>query len=140
MRHPRLSQWSMLVLLAASLSLVHPARAADDDQKAVARAAAQFYTALNAMFTGDLTAMTAVWSHADDVTFMGPGGGFQVGWEQVSAIWKAQAAMKLGGTVKPDGMHITVGDDLAIASNFEKGENTNVNATSMAKPSRSRSG
>ena len=31
---------------------------------------------LNLMFAGDLGPMKDVWSHADDVTYMGPDGGF----------------------------------------------------------------
>ena len=61
----------------------------------IAGAAARFYAALNAMFEGDLAPMVEVWSHADDVTYMGPDGGFQVGWKQVLADWEKQAAMNL---------------------------------------------
>lgn len=112
------------VLLLALLGLVqaHTAVASDDD-KAVREAAGQFYVALNAMFTGDVGPMKRVWSHADDVTYMGPGGGFRSGWAQVLADWEAQAAMKLGGEVKPGDMRITVGRDLAVVSNYEIGEN-----------------
>lgn len=67
--------------------------------------------------------MKKVWSHADDVTYMGPGGGFRIGWDQVLAEWKTQAAMKLGGEVKPKDVRITVGRDLAVVSNYEIGEN-----------------
>jgi ketosteroid isomerase-like protein len=91
----------------------------------VAAAAAGFYTALNALFEGDLGPMVEVWSHADDVTYMGPDGGFQVGWKDVHAEWEKQAAMKLGGHVEPDGMRITVGHDLAVTHNYEKGANIN---------------
>ncbi|HSA86728.1 MAG TPA: nuclear transport factor 2 family protein [Nitrospira sp.] len=87
--------------------------------------AAGFYTALNALFEGDLAPMVEVWSHADDVTYMGPDGGFQVGWKEVLDEWKKQAAMKLGGHVKPDGMRIAEGHDLAVTHNYEKGENIN---------------
>ena len=69
--------------------------------------------------------MKEVWSHADDVTYMGPGGGFQLGWSQVLESWEAQAAMKLGGKVMPEQMRITVGRDIAITNNYEKGENIN---------------
>jgi hypothetical protein len=50
-----------------------------DDAKAVKDAAAAFYAALDALFIGDATPMREVWSHADDVTYMGPDGGFDVG-------------------------------------------------------------
>ena len=55
---------------------------------------------------------------------MGPGGGFQVGWHRVRANWEKQAAMRLGGEVRPGEMTITVGRDVAVAHNYERGENT----------------
>ncbi len=109
----------LLVFMMAGTGL---ARASEGD-KAVLAAAGQFYDALNAMFTGDLTPMKAVWSHADDVTYMGPGGGFQKGWAEVLASWEEQAAMKLGGKVTPRGMELTVGPDIAVTHNYEIGEN-----------------
>jgi ketosteroid isomerase-like protein len=112
-------------MLFTLVGLIHAetAVASDDDNKAVREVAGQFYFALNAMFTGDLEPIKKVWSHADDVTYMGPSGGFRVGWAQVLADWDAQAAMKLGGEVKPKDMRITVGRDLAVVSNYEVGEN-----------------
>jgi len=52
-------------------------------EKEVRMAAEQLYAALNSMFEGDLDPMIEVWSHADDVTYMGPSGGILVGWEEV---------------------------------------------------------
>jgi ketosteroid isomerase-like protein len=91
----------------------------------IAHAAARFYEALNALFEGELGPMVEVWSHADDVTYMGPDGGFQVGWKDVLADWEKQAAMKLGGRVWPEGMRVAVGQALAVTHNYEKGENIN---------------
>jgi len=99
--------------------------ASDAEKKAVRKSVEQFYAALNAMFMGDLGAMKEVWSHAEDVTYMGPGGGFRIGWDQILADWETQAAMKLGGEVKPENMHITVGQELGVVQNYEKGENIN---------------
>lgn len=96
------------------------------DKKEVLAANDQFYTALNALFTGELTPMKAIWSHANDVTYMGPVGGFQVGWDAVSKDWEAQAAMKLGGTLAASEMRATVGRDLAVVSGIENGEGLNV--------------
>ena len=123
----RLAVWVSLFLFACGsvASASASPKAAAGDEKAVRAAAAQFYAALNRMFTGDLGPMTEVWSHADDVTYMGPGGGFQVGWPKVLENWKAQAAMKLGGSVEPADMRVTVGRDIAVTSNYENGENTN---------------
>jgi ketosteroid isomerase-like protein len=102
------------------------------DNDEIAAAAAGFYTALNALFEGDVAPMTEVWSHADDVTYMGPDGGFQVGWKEVLVEWEKQAAMKLGGHVEPDGMRVTGGRDLAVTHNYEKGANINTGDTSGA--------
>ena len=93
----------------------------------VQEAFAQFYIALNQMFTGDLTAMKDVWSHADDVTYIGPDGTVQVVYDKVLKAFEKQAAMKLGGSVKPSNIHVIIGKDLAIMQNFEEGKNLKAN-------------
>jgi uncharacterized protein (TIGR02246 family) len=102
---------------------------AASDEQAVREAAARFYDALNAMFGGDATPMAAVWSHADDVIYMGPDGGFRIGWAEVFANWQAQAAIKLGGEVKPDGMRVTLGQDLAATHSLVRGHNLDAHGT-----------
>jgi ketosteroid isomerase-like protein len=124
-------------VLAAMLALSVVAvsgrvQAANNDAMAVKQAAMSFYSALNTMFTGDAEPMKQVWSHANDVTYMGPTGGFQVGWAQVLPQWESQAALKLGGKVEPADMRITVGNYLAVVQNWEKGENTNVGGKTQA--------
>jgi ketosteroid isomerase-like protein len=103
----------------------HMSRTPSNDERAVARAADGFYKALNQMFTGDLTPMKQVWSHENDVTYMGPGGGFQTGWLAVRAEFQKQADMRLGGKVGPTDMVITAGATIAIVNDYERGENTN---------------
>ncbi len=110
-------------LCAAFLFSTTPARATEDHTAAVRAASNQFYTALNKLFTGDMAPMEAVWSHRKDVTFMGPGGGFRVGWDAVRKDLASQAAMKLGGSIKPAQVKITAGSDLATVSNMEVGSN-----------------
>ena len=123
MRNPVTIGLTILALTVAGQLAPDPAHAQDANEKAVVEAANKFYVALNAMFTGDLTRMTEIWSHSEDVTYMGPGGGFQVGWAQVLSAWEEQAKMKLGGVVRPEGMRVTLGRDLAVTHNFERGEN-----------------
>jgi ketosteroid isomerase-like protein len=94
-----------------------------DEAKAVEYASAQFYKSLNSMFTGDAGPMQEVWSHADDVTYLGPDGSFKQGWNEVRQAWEAQAALKLGGQVEPRETHITVGNDLAFTQCVEQGSN-----------------
>jgi ketosteroid isomerase-like protein len=121
---PRITFGTLLSALAAVIVFgVGTAVGADGEEKAVREAAAQFYSALNVMFTGELEPMKQVWSHADDVTYMGPGGGFRVGWSEVLKDWEKQAAMKLGGKVEAVDIRVMVGHDLAITQNYEKGEN-----------------
>jgi uncharacterized protein (TIGR02246 family) len=102
---------------------------ADSDEQVVREAAARFYDALNAMFGGDAAPMAAVWSHADDVIYMGPDGGFRSGWAEVLAAWQAQAAMKLGGEVKPDGLRVTLGRDIAATHSLVRGHNFDAHGT-----------
>ena len=96
---------------------------AAEEEEAVSEANTQFYSALNAMFTGDVNPMEEVWSHADDVTYMGPTGGIQVGWDQVLAYWQRQASRKLGGEVRPETLQINAGPDIAVVCGYEEGEN-----------------
>jgi ketosteroid isomerase-like protein len=100
-----------------------PPPAPPNEEPAVRAAVDQFYAALNAMFAGEVDPMIAVWSHADDTTYMGPMDGFQVGWPAIRAVWQAQAAAKLGGKVSPENMRFTIGTDLALTHNYEVGEN-----------------
>ena len=94
---------------------------------AVRQAADAFYEALNAMFKGDIAPMKDVWSHNDDVVYMGPGGSIKVGWDSVFKDWESQAARKLGGKVMPKDVHFTVGEHIAVMYAIESGENTNIN-------------
>mgnify|MGYP002624807905 CR=1 FL=1 len=114
----------LLVLMAmATPALANPRGASPDDVRAVEQASARFYEALNALFTGDAAPMGEVWSHADDVTYMGPAGGFQVGWSEVRGIWRSQADLKRGGKVEPADVHVAVGQDLAVVQCTEVGQN-----------------
>lgn len=99
------------------------------DEQAVRRAAAQFYEALNSIFRGDAGPMAAVWSHADDVAYMGPDGGIRIGWAEVSAAWQAQAAANLKGQIEPDDLRVTVGRDLAATHGYVRGHNFDARGT-----------
>jgi len=116
--------FGVIVLIAVALVSARTILGSDDDKKGVNEAVKRFYVALNAMFTGNLDPMQRIWSHADDVTYMGPAGGYRTGWDQVISDWEAQAAMKLGGRVTPKNMRITLGRDLAVVSKYEIGENS----------------
>lgn len=86
-------------------------------------AAAQeaFYDALDAVFRGDPAPMQAIWSHADDVTQMGPMGDLVVGWGPIEAGWVAQSKVVEGGTVRPHDVHLFASGDLGAAVGLERG-------------------
>jgi ketosteroid isomerase-like protein len=123
---------SYVLVLSAALCFMATACFADDkfsqanETQAVEQANAEFYASLNSLFTGDYQPMENIWSHADDVVYMGPAGGFQIGWEAVRANWQAQAARKLGGKVEPAETRYIVGDELAFSVCYERGENLSV--------------
>lgn len=93
------------------------------DKQELLAANAQFYAALNALFKGEVAAMEQVWSHAEDVNYMGPDGLRQLGWKAVLADWKTQAAKRLGGTIKMDGAEVQVGGLIGVITGIETGEN-----------------
>ena len=92
-------------------------------RREVGDAADGFYSALNVMFTGNAQPMKDAWSHADDITYMGPNGLYLVGWQQIEQEWNAQAAAMLGGRVTPQKLRAVVGVDLAVINCVEAGEN-----------------
>jgi len=127
----QLSQWTLssaaLLLAIVLVSATTTTHASPESRSAVLAVNAQFYAAINKMFTGDIGPIKAVWSHADDVTYMGPTGQFERGWSTVAKDWEGQAALKLGGHVEPVEIQVVVGQDIAVVSDYEQGENTNAN-------------
>jgi hypothetical protein len=71
--------------------------------------------------------MKALWSHADDVNYMGPQGGLDVGWHTIGKMWDDTAALRLGGKVEPVDVQLHVSHQIAVVSDIEAGENTNAN-------------
>lgn len=119
-----------IVMLTAALALVlaEPGSACDvgvtpSDESTVERATDNFYKAINAMFQGDIAPLKGVWSHADDITYMGPDGTVNVGWDETLANLQKQAQMKLGGEIRHELIMVTTGQDLAIMECRELGEN-----------------
>lgn len=113
----------MAVLSLAMLSFGGADRmlGAEKDEEEVRKVTLGFYAALNAMFTGETGPMEEVWSHADDVTYMGPFGEYLLGWKKVRESWEKQADMKMKGKVEPEEMRVTAGEDLAVTQTYEKG-------------------
>jgi len=119
---PCLAYILSLGLLLSTTQL--PAKDADDTALvSFKEVVSNFYDALNDVFRGDSGPMLDVWSHAEDITFMGPEGGMLLGWEDIREEWVKVAKMKLGGDIRPAKLHYFMGEDLAVVQNFEIGEN-----------------
>ncbi|HEV8711480.1 MAG TPA: nuclear transport factor 2 family protein [Candidatus Binatia bacterium] len=122
----RICQWVLRGAFLAALFLPFVGSSAESPTPAeeeVRQAADAFYAALNRMFTGDMGPMSEIWSHASDVTDMGPFGGRLVGWEKVGAEFEREAKMKLGGKVEARDVVVRVGGDLGYTLCVEHGEN-----------------
>lgn len=95
----------------------------DPNKEAVNKALGQFYMALNQMFRGDVEPMKKVWSHSPGVTYLPPDGEYLVGWEDTLKSWQEQAALKLGGSIRPTELNYNIGGTIAVVQNYEVGEN-----------------
>jgi ketosteroid isomerase-like protein len=121
--------WMMLMVApfatAAVLGVLLPPRAAAQATPAeeVRRASDQFYTALNAMFTGDLGPMREIWSHDEDVTQMGPFGKRLVGWKEVEGDFQRAASMIKSGKVVAKDVLVEATADMGYTTCVEQGEN-----------------
>lgn len=93
------------------------------DRDGVTAATGAWYAALNSVFAGDSRPMKEIWSHGDDVVYMGPAGDYLVGWKSIEGAWDTQTAQKLGGRVVPERVNTIVGRDLALVNCIETGEN-----------------
>ena len=112
---------TMMVALA-SIALTVAANASEVPSPTLKAANESFYSALNSMFTGKIDPMLALWSHGNDVTYLGPDGRFLTGWNSVKADWNNQAAMKLGGkAVSSNIRYFNVpGSRIAVVQNIEQ--------------------
>ena len=91
------------------------------ERGAVEKAVDQWFVVLNAMLNGDPAPFAELYSHADDVTYMGAEGTYRIGWEATWADWQAQAAKSTGGTVGAEDVHIVVVGDIATAAHVTTG-------------------
>jgi len=123
-------------LLSVALLLIGAGAAgAVEGQEGVAeaevrQASDRFYAALDSMFTGDMKGMEEIWSHAADVTDMGPFGGREMGWDAVQATFAGEAKRKLGGHVVCKDMLVRASGDFGYTICNEHGQNM----TAAGKP------
>jgi ketosteroid isomerase-like protein len=83
------------------------------------RFVSRYQQALGDMVEGRPEPFKALWSHADDVVIMGAFGGYERGWEQVSARldWAARGIKATARTA--ENVATVVGDDLAFTVDLE---------------------
>jgi len=92
-----------------------------EDDIAVRTAVDQWFAVLNAMLNGDPEPFAALYSHKEDVTYMGAEGTYRIGWEATYADWQAQAEQSTGGEVEGADIHVVVNGDLATAAHTTNG-------------------
>jgi ketosteroid isomerase-like protein len=102
-------------------------------KQAAADAVNNFYVVLNEVFAGNAQPMKSAWSHADDITFMGPEGAYLKGWGEIGPMWDEVAAARLGGLVTPKDVRTVVGSDLALVTCIESGENVSDGKTETVR-------
>ena len=93
-----------------------------DDRQAVRAAVDQWFVVLNAMLNGDPKPFAELYSHADDVTYMGAEGTYRTGWPATYADWKTQAEKAKGGKVEGSDIHVMVIGDMAAAQHYTQGQ------------------
>jgi hypothetical protein len=94
-----------------------------DEAKAVRAAVDQWFDVLNAMLNGDPKPFAALYSHKDDVTYVGAEGTYRTGWQATYADWTAQAEKSTGGKVA--GADIRVVADMATPPTTPRAPSSN---------------
>ena len=104
----------ILVLALGACATVNSRVASDNEEQAVRLALDGFYASLNSMLQGDPFPTKAVWSHSEDIAYMGADGGYQVGWTAMYADWEKQAMVNIGGEVVHSDVVVNVGKEIAV--------------------------
>lgn len=123
--------FAIAALFSSNTSAV-AASAVTSDQQAVLAANQQFCSALNAMFAGEFAPLAAIWSHRDDVTFMGPFGDRFVGWAAIGGDFKHTSTLKLGGKIECTEALVVASGDLGYVVYFEVGHNLGSDGKTVA--------
>ena len=94
-------------------------------EEEIRHAVEQFYAAATSTLNGDARPMLALWADGPEATVMHPGGGRQVGREEVRAAWEGWAAAVRDGRVEPVDVSIRLlTPEVACVSAVERGQGT----------------
>ena len=88
-----------------------------------------FYHALASILIGDVAPMKEVWSHDEDITYLGPTGGFLKGPGEVFSSWEHIASLKMKGNIYAKDLHFFEKGSIGIVQCNEHGEH-NINGKS----------
>jgi ketosteroid isomerase-like protein len=84
-----------------------------------ATAIAKLHAAMAMVANGDVAAIKALYSHTDDATSFYGWGGFEKGFDAVSARWDWAAQQFKGGTVSYQNVSTVIADTLAYVTDIE---------------------
>ena len=94
-------------------------------EQEIREAVQQLYGKVNQALNGDAGPILEAWSHAPDATVMHPGGGRQLGWDEVRGAWEAWAGSVTDGGIQPGELAVRLlTPDIAIVSGRETGSGT----------------
>jgi len=117
-------RWAAVLAILAIGSVQMTEVGMADDKAAVRAAVDQWFVVLNAMLNGDPEPLSGLYSHEDDVTYMGAEGTYRVGWAATYADWKTQAGKAKGGKLAGSDIHIVVSGGMAAAQHYTQGQVT----------------
>lgn len=121
------AEGKVLGVLGICRDITHRAGNDPAQEAALLEANNHFYKALDAMFTGDLSLMRAVWSHSDEASLQGPFGNRIDGSEAVLAHFDKESKMGMAGRVLCKNIRTGLGTDMAYVTCIEEGDNMTLN-------------
>ena len=84
-----------------------------------AAAIARLYAAMAKVANGDISDITALYSHTDDATSFYGWGGYEKGWQAVSKRWDWAGQQFKGGSVSYENVTTVVSSELAYTTDIE---------------------
>ena len=84
-----------------------------------AAAIARLYAAMAKVANGDISDITALYSHTDDATSFYGWGGYEKGWQAVSTRWDWAGRQFKGGSVSYENVTTVVSSELAYTTDIE---------------------
>jgi len=119
--HKRLGILLIIVITIGGCASLSSKTVSSTEEIAVRAALNGFYESLNAMLRGDPLPAKDVWSHSEDIAYMGADGGYQIGWDAMYTDWVKQAKVNIGGKVVHFDVVVNLGKDIAVTHQLVRG-------------------